>query len=156
MGRRALFISVFLAFIVASVIVLTPWLGENFFPAVDSGEIKLHVRDQAGTRIEETARLCDQIENTIRQLIPADQLAGIIDNIGLPVSGINITYSNSAPIGPADADILIDLKGNHGPTDDYVKTAAGAPAAPVSPGDLCVPPGGHRQPDPEFRAAGAD
>ncbi len=121
MGRRALFMGVFLAFIVASVVVLTPWLGENFFPSVDSGEIKLHVRAQAGTRIEETARLCDQIENTIRQLIPPDQLASIIDNIGLPISGINITYSNSAPIGPADADILIDLKGDHGPTDDYVK-----------------------------------
>jgi len=121
MGRPALFMSVFLAFIVASVVVLTPWLGENFFPSVDSGEIKLHVRAQAGTRIEETARLCDQIENTIRQLIPADQLAGVIDNIGLPISGINITYSNSAPIGPADADILINLKGDHRPTDDYVK-----------------------------------
>jgi len=121
MGRRALFMGAFLAFIIASVAVLTPWLGENFFPSVDSGEIKLHVRAQAGTRIEETARLCDQIENTIRQLIPADNLASIIDNIGLPISGINITYSNSAPIGPADADILIDLKGNHGPTDDYVK-----------------------------------
>ncbi len=121
MGRPALFMSVFLAFIVASVVVLTPWLGENFFPSVDSGEIKLHVRAQAGTRIEETARLCDQIENTIRQLIPADQLAGLIDNIGLPISGINITYSNSAPIGSADADILIDLKGDHRATDDYVK-----------------------------------
>ncbi len=121
MGRRTLFMGVFLAFIVASVAVLTPWLGENFFPSVDSGEIKLHVRAQAGTRIEETARLCDQIENTIRQLIPADQLGGIIDNIGLPISGINITYSNSAPIGPADADILISLKGDHGPTDHFVK-----------------------------------
>jgi multidrug efflux pump subunit AcrB len=121
MSRPALFMSVFLAFIVASVAVLTPWLGENFFPSVDSGEIKLHVRAKAGTRIEETARLCDQIENTIRQLIPAGELAGVIDNIGLPISGINITYSNSAPIGPADADILIDLKGDHKPTDDYVK-----------------------------------
>ncbi|HEX3839003.1 MAG TPA: efflux RND transporter permease subunit [Steroidobacteraceae bacterium] len=121
MGRRALFMSVFLAFVIASVLVLAPWLGENFFPSVDSGEIKLHVRALPGTRIEETARLCDQIENTIRQLIPASQLDGMIDNIGLPISGINITYSNSAPIGPADADILINLKGNHAPTDDYVK-----------------------------------
>ena len=71
-----LFIGGFLAFIVASVAVLVPWLGENFFPSVDSGEIKLHVRAQAGTRIEETARLCDQIENTIRQLIPPNQLGG--------------------------------------------------------------------------------
>jgi multidrug efflux pump subunit AcrB len=121
MGRRGLFMGIFLAFVFASVAVLTPWLGENFFPSVDSGEIKLHVRAQPGTRIEETARLCDQIETTIRQLIPANQLDGMIDNIGLPISGINITYSNSAPIGPADADILINLKGNHAPTDDYVK-----------------------------------
>src|SRR5665213_3374408 len=99
MGRRALFIGGFLAFVVISVAVLTPWLGENFFPTVDSGEIKLHVRAQAGTRIEETARLCDLIENAIRQMIPASQLDGIIDNIGLPISGINISYSNSAPIG---------------------------------------------------------
>ncbi|HEY4340562.1 MAG TPA: efflux RND transporter permease subunit [Steroidobacteraceae bacterium] len=121
MGRRVMFMSIFLAFVVASVAVLTPWLGENFFPSVDSGEIKLHVRALPGTRIEETARLCDQIENTIRQLIPPNQLDGMIDNIGLPISGINITYSNSAPIGPADADILITLKGNHAPTDDYIK-----------------------------------
>src|SRR5665213_1490343 len=121
MGRQALFISGFLVFIVASIAVLEPWLGENFFPSVDSGEIKLHVRAQAGTRIEETARLCDEIEKTIRRIIPSTQIAGIIDNIGLPISGINISYSNSAPIGPADADILINLKGNHAPTDDYVK-----------------------------------
>ncbi|HEV2703181.1 MAG TPA: efflux RND transporter permease subunit [Steroidobacteraceae bacterium] len=121
MGRRGLFMSVFLAFIVVSVIVLTPWLGENFFPSVDSGEIKLHVRAQAGTRIEETARLCDQIENAVRRIIPPDELGSMIDNIGLPISGINITYSNSAPIGPADADILINLKGSHAPTDGYIK-----------------------------------
>ena len=122
MGRRTLFMGVFLAFIVLSVVVLAPWLGENFFPSVDSGEIKLHVRAQAGTRIEETARLCDQIENAIRGIIPADELGSMIDNIGLPISGINVTYSNSAPIGPADADILINLKGDHAPTDGYIKT----------------------------------
>ena len=121
MGRRAIFIVGFLVFIIASVAVLVPWLGENFFPSVDSGEIKLHVRAQAGTRIEETARLCDEIESTVRQIIPQGQLAGIIDNIGLPISGINISYSNSAPIGTEDADILINLKGSHDPTEDYVK-----------------------------------
>src|SRR6202043_59209 len=75
---------------------------------------------QTGTRIEETARLCDQIENYIRTMIPPGELRGMIDNIGLPVSGINISYSNSAPIGPADADILIELKGGHSATDVYV------------------------------------
>ena len=121
MGRRAVFVGGFLAFVVISVAVLEPWLGENFFPSVDSGEIKLHVRAQPGTRIEETARLCDQIEGTIRRIIPSSQLDSIIDNIGLPISGINISYSNSAPIGAADADVLIKLKGSHAPTDDYVK-----------------------------------
>ena len=121
MGRRAFFIGGFLVFIIASIAVLEPWLGENFFPTVDSGEIKLHVRAQPGTRIEETARLCDLIENAIRQIIPASQLDGMIDNIGLPISGINISYSNSAPIGAEDADILITLKGRHAATDYYVK-----------------------------------
>jgi multidrug efflux pump subunit AcrB len=121
MARRGWFVAGFLLFVLASIAVISPWLGENFFPSVDSGEIKLHVRAQTGTRIEETARLCDMIENTIRQLIPPRQLDGIIDNIGLPISGINISYSNSAPIGPEDADILIDLKGRHAPTDDYVR-----------------------------------
>jgi multidrug efflux pump subunit AcrB len=121
MGRRAVFIGGFLAFVVISVAALEPWLGENFFPSVDSGEIKLHVRAQPGTRIEETARLCDQIEGTIRRIIPPSQIDSIIDNIGLPISGINISYSNSAPIGAEDADVLIKLKGSHAPTDDYVK-----------------------------------
>ena len=121
MGRRAVFIGGFLAFVVISVVVLEPWLGQNFFPAVDSGEIKLHVRAQAGTRIEETARLCDQIESTIRQIIPSSQLDSVIDNIGLPISGINISYSNSAPIGAADADILISLRNGHAPTDGFIK-----------------------------------
>ena len=120
-GRHRLFMAGFIAFMLLSLAVLVPWLGENFFPSVDSGSIKLHVRAQTGTRIEETARLCDQIENYIRTVIPPGQLRGMIDNIGLPVSGINISYSNSAPIGPGDADILIELKGGHIATDVYVK-----------------------------------
>jgi multidrug efflux pump subunit AcrB len=115
------FIVGFVAVILGSLVLLVPWLGENFFPAVDAGQIKLHVRAQPGTRIEETARLCEAIENSIRRMIPADQLGGMVDNIGLPISGINVTYSNSAPIGPADADVLIELRGHHPPTDDYVK-----------------------------------
>jgi multidrug efflux pump subunit AcrB len=115
------FIIGFVAVIVGSMLLLTPWLGENFFPAVDAGQIKLHVRAQPGTRIEETARLCEAIENSIRRMIPPEQLGGMVDNIGLPISGINVTYSNSAPIGPADADVLIELRGHHPPTDEYVK-----------------------------------
>ena len=119
-ARRTWFIPGFLAVIGASLLLL-PWLGENFFPSVDAGQMKLHIRAQTGTRIEETARLCDQIENAIKQIVSGDQLGDMIDNIGLPVSGINITYSNSAPIGPADADILIDLKPGHQPTEKLEK-----------------------------------
>jgi len=116
--RRA-FVLGFLAFVGASFL-LAPWLGANFFPSIDAGQIKLHMRAQTGTRIEETARLATEVEKTIRRLIPADELKSVVNNIGLPVSGINITYSNSAPIGPADADILISLNAAHRPSADYV------------------------------------
>jgi len=118
--HRSLFIIGFLGFVLISF-MLVPWLGRNFFPTVDAGQIKLHVRAQTGTRIEETARLCDEIERQIRSKIPAEELKNIVDNIGLPVSGINLTYSNSSPIGPGDADILISLNDGHRPTDQYVK-----------------------------------
>ncbi|MFT3905994.1 MAG: efflux RND transporter permease subunit [Steroidobacteraceae bacterium] len=96
-----------------------PGLGQDFFPSVDAGEIKLHLRARAGTRIEATASLCDQVEALVREIIPAQELSGIADNIGLPYSGINLAYSTSAPIGPADADIFISLKEGHGPTAAY-------------------------------------
>ncbi len=119
--HRRRFIAGFLT-VVGLSFLLVPALGENFFPSVDAGQIKLHIRAQTGTRIEETSRLCDQIEYTIRHFIPPAELKGVVDNIGLPVSGINITYSNSAPIGPADADILISLNENHHPTEGYIQT----------------------------------
>ncbi|MDP9087540.1 MAG: efflux RND transporter permease subunit [Pseudomonadota bacterium] len=106
---------------VALSFLLVPFLGADFFPAVDAGQVKMHVRAPTGTRIEETARLCDQIESAIRFLIPPRDLGGVIDNIGLPVSGINISYSNSAPIGPADADVLVNLKEGHRATEEYVQ-----------------------------------
>jgi multidrug efflux pump subunit AcrB len=102
------------------VLAIEPWLGRDFFPSVDSGSFRLHVRAPTGTRIEDTARLCDQIEQTIRRRIPPGEIATIIDNIGLPYSGINLSYSTSAPIGPADADILVTLRPEHGPTAEYV------------------------------------
>jgi CzcA family heavy metal efflux pump len=101
---------------------LFPWLGQDFFPSVDSGQFKLHVRAQTGTRIEETARLCDLVEDSIRREIPRSELANILDNIGLPYSGINLSYSNSAAIGPADADIQVSLAEKHQPTEEYVHT----------------------------------
>jgi CzcA family heavy metal efflux pump len=106
--------------VVAGSFILVPFLGSNFFPTVDSGQIKLHVRAQIGTRIEETAKLIDQVEQAIRQAIPPAQLDSIVDNIGLPVSGINMAYGNSGTIGVSDADILITLKADHSPTSGYV------------------------------------
>ena len=89
----------FLAIVVAVASCWCRFSGRNFFPAVDSGQIKLHVRAQAGTRIEETARLFDQIEKTVRRIIPPGELASIIDNIGLPFSGINMAYRTRARSG---------------------------------------------------------
>jgi multidrug efflux pump subunit AcrB len=100
---------------------LEPFLGENFFPSVDSGQILMHVRAQPGTRIEETARLFDQVEQTVRQIIPPAEIDNIVDNIGLPYSGINMAYQNTGTIGPEDGDALISLKGDHAPTADYIK-----------------------------------
>jgi multidrug efflux pump subunit AcrB len=98
-----------------------PGLGQDFFPSVDGGQIKLHMRTQSGTRIEETAAQCDAVEATIRQIIPASEILNVVDNIGLPYSGINLAYSTSAPIGPADADIYVNLTPHHKPTAGYVQ-----------------------------------
>jgi len=115
------FLIAFLLFAVGSMLVLTPWLGQDFFPSVDSGQFKIHVRARTGTRIEETAALCDHIDQTIREHIPADEIVTIVDNVGLPYSGLNLSYSTSAPIGPADADIQVQLSPRHHPTDNYVE-----------------------------------
>jgi multidrug efflux pump subunit AcrB len=120
LARPWRFVAGFMAVVLVSF-VLTPWLGQNFFPTTDSGQIKLHVRAQIGTRIEETARLCDEVEGAVRQVIPPDQIASIVDNIGLPISGINVAYGNSGTIGVEDADILITLDANHAPTAGYVR-----------------------------------
>jgi len=118
-GHRLLFISGFLL-CCATSFVLIRWVGEDFFPSVDSGQFKLHVRATAGTRIEETAALCDRVENTIHDVIPSGELLSISDNIGLPYSGLNLTYTNSQPVGPQDADIMVSLTADHKPTDQYI------------------------------------
>lgn len=120
LDHKKAFIFGFMSFILLSALLLFPWLGSNFFPSVDGGQIKLHVQAPTGTRIEETARTCGQISTRIRQLISTEEVDSIVENIGLPVSGINLSYSNSAPIGASSADIFITLKGNHLPTPDYV------------------------------------
>jgi multidrug efflux pump subunit AcrB len=120
LGRPKTFSAGFLACVVLSF-GLWPFLGENFFPSVDSGQILMHVRAQPGTRIEETARLFDLIEQTVRSTIPPDQLDNIVDNIGLPFSGINMAYQNTGTIGPEDGDALISLKEDHAPTESFIK-----------------------------------
>ena len=118
--HRGLFTVGFFAVCLASF-ALFPWLGQDFFPAVDSGQFKLHIRARTGTRIEETAKLCDLIEQRIREVVPPNELTNILDNIGLPYSGINTSYSNSGVIGPADADILVSLSEHHRPSAQYME-----------------------------------
>ena len=120
MERRWLFVGGFLGVVLVSF-GLAPFLGQNFFPSVDAGQIKLHVRAQTGTRIEETSRLVAQVEEAVRKVIPPNELDTVVDNIGLPVSGINMAYNNSGTIGVEDADILISLKEDL-PAAGYVDT----------------------------------
>jgi multidrug efflux pump subunit AcrB len=122
---RGRFASIFLGAMAASAILAfplgkyLPGLGQDFFPTVDAGQIKLHLRARSGLRIEETAALCDAVEARIRKAIPPGELESIVDNIGLPYSGINTAYSTSAAVGPNDADIFISLKPGHHPSAAY-------------------------------------
>src|SRR3984957_3905895 len=114
----ALFAGVFLLAMAAAALLAfpigpLPGLGQDFFPSVDAGQLKLHLRAPTGTRIEETAILCDQVEKTIRESIKPGEITSIVDNLGLPYSGINLSYSTSAPVGPGDADIFINLAKKH-------------------------------------------
>jgi multidrug efflux pump subunit AcrB len=117
--RRRRFGSMFLGFCVVSM-GLAFVLGEDFFPSVDAGNIRLHMRAPTGTRIEETARLADEVEKVIREVVPANELGTILDNLGLPYSGINLSYSNAGTIGTLDGEIQIALKEGHEPTQVYV------------------------------------
>ncbi|MDP9154023.1 MAG: efflux RND transporter permease subunit [Pseudomonadota bacterium] len=117
--RRRLFAVGFLSFCIVSV-GLVFVLGEDFFPSVDSGNIRLHMRAPTGTRIEETARLADDVERVVRQVVPASQLETILDNLGLPYSGINLSYSNAGTIGTLDGEIQVALKPDHDPTAGFV------------------------------------
>jgi multidrug efflux pump subunit AcrB len=118
--NRLLFGALFLSFCAATMF-LVPFLGSDLFPTVDSGQLRLHLRAPIGTRVEETAALCDRVEAEIRKTIPSSELSGILDNIGLPYSGINLSYSTSGVIGTSDAEILISLKPDHHPSADYVR-----------------------------------
>jgi multidrug efflux pump subunit AcrB len=118
--HRKPFALIFLGFCVASWL-LAGLLGRDFFPSVDAGQFLLHIRARTGTRIEETERLADRVNNSIRAEIPADELGGILDNIGIPNSSINLSYNTSGVIGPGDADILVQLKKGHAPTENYIR-----------------------------------
>jgi CzcA family heavy metal efflux pump len=118
--RRVVFVPVALL-VFLSAFALIPWLGQDFFPDTDSGQFILHVRAKTGTRIEETARLCDLVEGVVRQTIPAQEMDNILDNMGVPYSSINFIYNRSGLIGAADADILVSLKEKHHPTAEYVR-----------------------------------
>jgi multidrug efflux pump subunit AcrB len=124
-AHSTVFLILFLVFCAGSFALLYPWLGQDFFPSVDAGQFKLHVRARTGTRIEETARLCDQVDNAIRREIPARELVTIIDNIGIPYSGLNLSYGNSGVVGSADADITVSLTKDHQPTNTYVESLRG-------------------------------
>jgi CzcA family heavy metal efflux pump len=119
-AHRGLFATVFLAFCLLSL----GWvffLGQDFFPSVDAGLIRLHLRGRAGLRVEETARLCDQVEQFLHQDLPKGEIVNVLDNIGLPNSGINLSYSNSGVIGTSDAEILVGLSADHRPTEELVQ-----------------------------------
>ncbi len=117
--KRRAFALLFMGFCILSCL-LYPVLGRDFFPSVDAGQIRLHMRAPTGTRIEETARLADAVEATIRELIPKDQLETILDNLGVPNSGINLSYSNAGTIGTLDGEILMSLRKGHRPTQEFV------------------------------------
>src|SRR6267142_2460577 len=118
--HRAAFVALFLGAALASMLIY-PFLGRNFFPDVDAGQIKLHIRGQTGLRVEDTAALVDHIAAAMREVIPQNEIESMVDNVGLPVSAINMTYANSGTFGSSDADILVALKPDHAPTADYLR-----------------------------------
>jgi CzcA family heavy metal efflux pump len=122
--RRVVFIPAFLLACLA-VFLLVPFLGRDFFPSSDNGQFILHLRAKSGTRIEETAKLCDLVEGSIRQEVPDQEMDNILDTIGLPYSIINFMHSTSGLIGAGDADILVSLQEKHRPTADYVQILRG-------------------------------
>jgi multidrug efflux pump subunit AcrB len=120
LSHRRVFVIGFLAVVLASFL-LVPMLGRNFFPAVDSGQILMHARLQVGTRVEDSANVFGKIQNAIREIIPPAELGTLVDNVGMPVSGINLAYNNTGTIGSQDGDIQISLNPGHRPSAEYVQ-----------------------------------
>jgi multidrug efflux pump subunit AcrB len=121
LNHRQTFVACFLVFCVASIALIVTRLGQDFFPTVDAGQLRLHLRAATGTRIEETARVVSEAEDVIRRVIPPSELGSILDNIGLPTSGINLSHSNSETVGNFDAEILVSLQAKHHPTAGYIE-----------------------------------
>ena len=155
LAHRARFAVAFLAFCLLSC-GLYPFLGRDFFPTVDAGQIRLHMRAPTGTRIEETARLADRVEAVIRELIPEEELETILDNLGVPNSGINLSYSNSGTIGTLDGEMQLSLKEGHHPTDEFVSILRAELPKRFPGRRVLLPAGRHRHADPEFRPARRD
>ena len=120
LGHRPTFVMAFLGFVAVSFL-LVPFLGRNFFPSVDAGNILMHVRTQVGTRVEETANQLADVQKAVRKIIPPQEIDTVADNIGMPISGINMTYNNTGVIGPQDGDVQIKLKEGHRPTAEHVQ-----------------------------------
>src|SRR5476649_1271415 len=121
MAHRPTFVIGFMVFVLASF-ALVPFLGRDFFPSVDAGQVLMHVRAPTGTRVENTAELFIHVEDAIRTMIPPAELGAVVDNLGQPVSGISIAYNNTGSLGSWDGDVQLTLKEGHAPTADYVKT----------------------------------
>ena len=152
--HRKMFAAIFLGLCLASLLLISQ-LGQDFFPEVDGGQFRLHLRARSGTRIEETVRLVERVEQTIREVVPKNEIAGILDNVGIPFSGIALSYSNSGVIGTGDAEILVSL-GHGSPGDERIRARIAPAAEPrVSRHHVLFPGRRHRQPDAESRAAGA-
>src|SRR5215472_16172735 len=113
--KRVIFFPAFLLSCVGLVLLMLPWIGQDFFPSSDNGQFILHVRAKSGTRIEETAKLCDLVEGSIRREIPEGELDNVLDIVGLPYSIINFLHDTSGVIGAGDVDIFVSLKGEHHP-----------------------------------------
>ena len=142
--------------VLALGVVMFPLVGRDFFPAIDGGQIQLHVRAPAGTRIEATERIFQEVENKIREVIPESDRELIVDNIGLPARAYNLAFTDGSTIGVNDGVILVSLKEGHAPTGRLRAQAAPGAAGGLPRGHLLFPGRRHRHPNPQFRAAGAD
>ena len=152
---RFLFVPIFLGSCLL-VFLLIPFLGQNFFPSSDTGSFLLHMRAPDGTRIEETAKLADEVESKIRTIVPKSELNNILDNIGLPYSTLNTQHATSGLYGAGDADILVSENEKHHPTEEYIAELRKQLPNAFPGTDVLLPPLGYRDADSELRPAGAD